>query len=553
MLHILESTDWTDGVCIDRPLHTLLELNFRLAVEADDPFTARDVDVSVVDPDGRERRLPAFWRGGDRWAVRFAPRMPGAHTLALEELGLTARCRAYPYTGRNPLLRHGPIHVAGDGSHFEHADGTPFFLLADSWWFGMCERIRWPDEFRTIVEDRVRKGFSAIQFAVDFPCDIAPFDPRAANEAGHGWLPDYERVNPPYWDLTDQRILHLVDRGLVPGVVGAWGYYLPFAGREVMKRHWRYIVARYAALPVWWILCGESRLAYYGPKTPERSRELIDEQLDGWSEVGRYVKEIDPEQHPMTVHIGPRPGGKDVDPLTDMEVLDFLFTQPGHSDYDSVPRAMEQYDRFKSAFPDRPVMIGECAFEGMHGGSCGPKVQRNLFWTNVLRGAPGHCYGTDAMWQMNRRDEPFGASVSGHTWGNFPWEEAMHWAGSEQVGVGRRILEHFEWWRIEPHPEWVNLPASVEDWAKPHAGGIPGELRLFYFPASLPFWVRAFEAVDLEPDVAYHATYFDPLTGRAHDMGQVEPNENHGWHIGRAPVAQDWVVALHSQPLIRQS
>ena len=38
------------------------------------------------------------------------------------------------YTGDNPLLKHGFLHVAGDKRHFEHADGTPSFWLGDTWW-----------------------------------------------------------------------------------------------------------------------------------------------------------------------------------------------------------------------------------------------------------------------------------------------------------------------------------------------------------------------------------------------------------------------------------
>jgi hypothetical protein len=37
-----------------------------------------------------------------------------------------------PYKGDNPLLKHGPLRVTKDQSHFEYADGTPFFWLGDT-------------------------------------------------------------------------------------------------------------------------------------------------------------------------------------------------------------------------------------------------------------------------------------------------------------------------------------------------------------------------------------------------------------------------------------
>jgi hypothetical protein len=95
-----------------------------------------------------------------------------------------------PYRGQNPLLRHGPVHLSANRRYFAHADGTPFFWLAESWWHAMSSRLTM-DGFRALVADRAGKGFNVIQFAVANPCDIAPFDDRGSNEAGHagtrGW------------------------------------------------------------------------------------------------------------------------------------------------------------------------------------------------------------------------------------------------------------------------------------------------------------------------------------------------------------------------------
>jgi hypothetical protein len=60
-----------------------------------------------------------------------------------------------------------------------------------------------------------------------------------------------------------RRITYLVDHGLMPSVVASWGYYVHFMGADKMRRHWRYMIARYGAFPVAWILCGESRLPWY--------------------------------------------------------------------------------------------------------------------------------------------------------------------------------------------------------------------------------------------------------------------------------------------------
>jgi Protein of unknown function (DUF4038) len=187
-------------------------------------------------------------------------------------------------------------------------------------------------------------------------------------------------------------------------------------------------------------------------------------------------------------------------------------------------------------------MNGECAFEGMHGGA-GPKTQRRIFWTAVLSGAPGHAYGSDSMWQMNRRGQPFGPSSSGHTWGNSPWEEAMHWEGSCHVGVGRRVVERLgDWWRVEPRTGWVT-PALEEN---PNVGAvaaeIPDDCRLYYFPSVTP-WLQH-TLTQLDAHGRYRATWYSPLDGQQYDAGIVTANEQGVAPRPAAPILHDWVLAL---------
>jgi hypothetical protein len=266
------------SVRVDRPemavagmVNRVTELEFSAKTSAGDPFLETEIDVIFSEPDGGgEVAVPAFWAGTGQWKVRYAPRRVGRHpwrvavTSGQTVLGEPYRgvLEAAPYTGANALLRHGPVRLSENGRHFAHADGTPFFWLADSWWHGMTSRLT-DDGFRTLVSDRVVKGFNVIQLAVANPCDIAPFDERGGNEAGHAWTEDFGTINPAYWDLTDRRITYLVDHGLMPSVVASWGYYVHFMGADKMRRHWRYMIARYGAFPVAWILCGESRLPWY--------------------------------------------------------------------------------------------------------------------------------------------------------------------------------------------------------------------------------------------------------------------------------------------------
>jgi hypothetical protein len=519
-----------------------------------DPFNEVELDVLVTGPDGQQQRIPAFWGGENQWRVRFAASRLGVYRFQTvcsnrQDRGLHHRqgtITVEPYTGRNPLLRHGPIRLNTNAPkrHLQHADGTPFFWLADSWWLGMRRAFRWPEDFQYLTTDRVNKGFSVIQFAVAFPCDIAPFDERGANEAGHAWDTAYRGINPAYFDLTDQRVGWLVRSGLVPNIVGTWAYYGPMLGLEKLKKHWRYVIARYGAYPVAWTLAGEITLPYYPYLKDGRQRdEKIIQQRQLWTEMAHYVKASDPFGRLLTAHPGPfaENGQRTLD---DASPLDFIMLMPGHGDKESLANGYRHMVETKKnqAYSGKPFMMGEIVFEGMHGESR-EKVQRVAFWSAVLSGAVGHCYGADAIWQFNTRNEPFGASPTGITWGNAPWEDACQWLGATHVGIGRKILQSLAHWQMEPHPEWVSPGASFQDVLKPYAAGVPNEWRLIYFPKILPDW-QDFRVKELEPGIRYRATFIDPTTGQRTPIGEVARTDEKGWRVPPGPILQDWLVLL---------
>src|SRR5207245_1678073 len=140
--------------------------------------------------------------------VRVAPPAPGRQThrtvcrdTANRELnGRTGEPETSTYASDNPLYRHGAVRVAQDRRHFEHADGTPFFWLGDTWWMGLCERLSWPNGFQSLVADRLQKGFTVVQIVAGLYPDMPPNDARGANEAGFPWESDYSSINPAYFD-----------------------------------------------------------------------------------------------------------------------------------------------------------------------------------------------------------------------------------------------------------------------------------------------------------------------------------------------------------------
>ena len=523
------------------------EIAFRSSEGHADPFNSVELDVVFTDDAGHEWKVPAFWAGGNAWRVRFAPPAPGRYPWQStcsdpSDTGLHGRSgelEAAAYGGDSPLHGHGPIKVSDDGCRFEHADGTPFFWLGDTWWMGLCKRWSWPDDFQLMTRDRVDKGFSVIQIVAGLYPDMPAFDERGANEAGFPWEQDFARINPAYFDMADRRIQCLVDAGLMPCIVGCWAYFLAWMGMEKMLKHWRYLVARWGAYPVAWCLAGECAMPYYLSEDIEGDLKL---QREGWTDIGWAMQAIDPYRRPITIH----PAGASMtgrDDVTDDAVLDFDMLHTGHGGYRDMPRTLTKVDRSLTRKPRKPALVAEFSYEGiLHGTQ--DEIQRLAFWSTVLSGTAGYTYGANGIWQINTREKAYGPSPHGANWGTTPWEDAYLLPGSQQLGAAANILRRYEWWRFEPHPEWVKNAGAPGNPDGSFAAGIPGEVRVIYtYLIFVPITVSRIEA-----DVRYRARYVDPRSGTDLPLGDVQSNADGDWTPPHPPEATDWLLIMERNP-----
>ncbi|HUE15824.1 MAG TPA: DUF4038 domain-containing protein, partial [Planctomycetaceae bacterium] len=323
--------------------------------------------------------------------------------------------------------------------------------------------------------------------------------------------------------------------------VGAWGYHLPWLGVERMNKHWRYLVARYGALPVVWCVAGEVTMPFYLSKTHEKDSEF---QKAGWAVVGAELHRVDPFHRLVTAH--PANSARHVFP--DPGILDFDMLQTGHSDRASIPNTIRLVRGSRASWPAMPVVNGEVTYEGILN-TCFDDVQRFMVWSCLLSGTAGHTYGANGIWQVNRREQEYGKSPHGGNWGTRPWDDAMRLPGSRQVGLAKGLLERYPWWRFQPHQEWATWkdPAVVHrPYEVPYAAGIPDKVRVIYVPGPDSIVLH-----DLDPKISYRIRQFDPRTG---EMG--EPNALHGdrhgdadyaWKShGQASAAKDWIAMVEN-------
>jgi hypothetical protein len=471
-----------------------------------------DVDVDVIFSNGKQEwKIPTFWDGGKTWKVRFAASEKGEYTYravatdqANKGLNVTGlKLTVSGYTGDNSLYKHGKFSVSQNGRHFEHADGTPFLWLGDTWWKCLAKRLTW-EGFQELATDRKKKGFSVVQIVAGPYPDEEPFEPMWENEGGHPYKnQEFTVLNPEYWKYADRRLQHLVDTGLAPAIVGAWGRAdcnaMKHVGVQGLKRHWRYLIARYGAYPVFWILGGE---LHNNTKWGEGT----------WGDVGRYVREIDPYHTPITAHSGSGRRGKE----GDKHIIDYDMIGGSHNEGVAIGGAVKGVISTYAKNPPMPVLVGETLYEG-HMQFGFQYVQRNMFWQYMLSGAAGHTYGAAGIWHASVEGDPGCASScfgGRKTYDWTTWREGMNYPGSTQIGIGKKLLEQYPWHRFEPHPEWAEKGSF--------ASGIPGEVRFIYQPRRNIYNWKGTVVKQLESDVEYKVFYFDPATGRRFDKGTTK-------------------------------
>ena len=551
------------------PHNTVCELEFIAHRDFEDPWSEIEVDFSFVDPDGAQRVVPAYWAGGRSWRVRYSSSTEGAHRFTSSVRGgadvgledITGELTVVGYQGVNPLLLHGGPRVASDGMHLSYGDGTPFLWLGDTWWSAMTARFRWPSTFQTIADDRAAKGFTVVQMVAGLIPEFVPFSPSMASEGGQPWQRQGTGpINPDYYAVPDLKVDYLVSKGIVPCIVGGWGYFAEILGRERVMQHWRYLVAKYSAYPVIWCIAGEVDLPAQHD-APLGDRAPPSEQVAIWEDASRLVARIDPFHRVRTVHPCPAFTYASSEVFSSPELYDLDMLQTGHAGRNSIPRTMHHL-RTAVERAAAPVVNGECNYEGIFDSNW-QDMQRFLFWTHMLSGTAGHTYGTMAISTFNSKDDPSEplSRVSIHY-----WEDAINWLGAAHVAVGKRMLEQFPWWQLRPAPDDVEPHAGPDDWFLPYAARLPNGTVIIYFPglcmqsgsaaragahdqgSEMQDWTRLTRVVlNNLAERPHRGTFVNPRTGKPYSSFAINPLEGH--HALQSerwvtPTGEDWVLVV---------
>jgi len=265
-----------------------------IVLEAQDVYDNyyTDVDVWVqLDGPNFSKRIYGFWDGGRRYVVRLVATHPGrwhwkSGASKTTDAGLNNIVGSFDAVGwledeklRNPN-RRGFVKVTSNGHALEYADGTPFFMVGDTWLAGSTWRLPFRGAetsknyvpgpgigFEDAVGYRKLQGFNSVSMIAAFPnwdSDTRPStyadskgvylrnawekfgydvgEGKGTDASGglsywgtytaknmrdeYGNLPfakssqaglsDFNRINPDYFQSLDKKMRFLSEQGFVP-------------------------------------------------------------------------------------------------------------------------------------------------------------------------------------------------------------------------------------------------------------------------------------------------------------------------------------------------
>ncbi len=501
---------------------------------------------------GEQVVVEAFQVQGDRWTIRFAPPGPGVWRFETESEdpqldglrgALDVGEPSEAEIESNPNAR-GPIRPSADGRYFEHADGTPFLLLADTLWAGNTARAGLGENddgpFFAYIDDRKAKGFTAVLMGGMHAVGDYPNEPQGhANEGGHVLLDgDFERLNPAYFEYTDRRWRALHAAGLaIASPLAWWGKTdnCIFDAAQA-RRLAEYFAVRYGSFNVLWALSGEYQYTF---------RDC------GWSEadidaLGEAVQRHSPYRRPVSIHPsgqtrwGEPHGVQSSRPFQTSSWLDHHWLQTGQS-IDRMFWIVERAAENRGLEPVRPVFCSEAYYERVDDTE-GPYHSRWQAWTALLSGCAGYGYGAQGVWQFRDSAHTEPGKLVPHT---AEWREAIDFEGSRQAGIAGKVLGELPWHRLLPLREALladGTPAgkpTAADLAPPTHAGIPGELHVAYLPRG-----NGGRRIEIVDEGSFSLRWVDPRTGESVAGEAVESRGGNLLLPARPQPDEDWAAIL---------
>ncbi len=283
------------------------EITLKTNSEFSNPYKEIDCWIELSGPEF-QKKIYGFWNVGNEFVFRLVATKPGKwhwkSNSNISDNGLNNQTGSFNAINRSEgdLLKnpnfHGFIKPTKNGHALEYADGTPFFMLGDTWWAastwrfpvkGIKPKVDYiPNEkisFEEALAFRKKQEYNTIAIIAAFPnWKVDSFPAQYINDDSIGvrqawekngmktskdmhdelgnmpfepWgkskvIANFDKINPAYFKSLDKKIQYLDKQGFVTFLETvrrdhgpSWKKY--FDWPESYSRYVQYIIARYGA------------------------------------------------------------------------------------------------------------------------------------------------------------------------------------------------------------------------------------------------------------------------------------------------------------------
>ena len=526
------------------PRRRVIELTLTAPQSFANPLTDATLVATFTAPSRRQIPWQGFWNGDNEWLVRFSPDEEGEWHVQLrleDQAGTTIVSHAEIFTtspapNETVFDRHGPIQLADDKRNLVHADGTPFFWLADTAWNGP---LRSTDaEWDHYLDARVRQRFSAVQWVATH-WRAAPAGDLNNQLAFTATAP--LSVNPAFFKRLDGKMESIVAAGLVSVPVMLWaigagkhptidpGYGLSEADAILLAR---YEVARWAAYPTVWILAGDGK--------------YFDDYAARWRRIGRATFG-DQTHAPVAMHCGGEQWP--AEEFRGEPWLDILGYQSGHGDSEKTlnwivngpPATDWQKEPRLFQINLEPAYENHVAYHSRQPHTA-HSVRMAMYWSLLNAPTAGVSYGGHGVWGWD--DGTVAPMDHGNSGTPLPWQQALTMPGAEDVAHIADIFTSIAWSTLTPAPQLLLAQPGTQDVHQTIlvAANPARDLVVAYTPAGGEIRL---DATTLSPEL--NGEWLDPRTGaRQTAIGKISGGGSVYTAPQNTPDDNDWLLLLQS-------
>lgn len=538
---------------------------------------------------GFQKRIYGFWDGEQTYRVRLLAMAPGEWRWVSgsdpPDPGLankSGRFVAEEWTTEereaNPCRRGLPRPTA-NGHALEYADGTPCFLVGDTWWAAPTYRYPWDEDetphpigpqmsFQDMVHYRKAQGYNLVAMIAAHPAwandglppqiwldEAKTIGVRSAwqqqgtdsakdmyNEGGRPFpfpgrvpgyeqvFPDVDQINPAYFRYLDRKIDYLNAHGFTAFI-------------EVSRRDANHCWKRFYDWPA-----SYARYIAYVFNRYQANHCILSPIHFDWTGMSMPSREYNDPIGMVIEQQGLPPFGTLLSANADGSTLLNFDQAPwiglhqigNRRDHNVCWHLTEIY---QECDPPRPALNGEPYYAGWppHLAAPGGSEEDDLYCRAAMYGSflsgglAGHIYGADGLWGGDVEPE-----AKTRTW------EAIAWQSGAQ-------MQHLCAFALSEGARYTDLVPEA-DLVTPNKSGPHNGNRGWAFCSRTPqrdLFMAYFEAGCAPAalrgalaDRTYHARWFDPRRGTWIEAGPLRADSRCSIALPALPSPEDWALKL---------